>query len=103
MGDVDGVGGDGELRVLRAEVADLRERNAALEAVLDLLDDTVFVKDRGGRYRIVNSAGARRVGRTVEGVVGRDDSELFEPEAARRIAEDDRRIIAEGRRGPSRR
>jgi PAS domain S-box-containing protein len=96
----DGVGRDerwdDEFRALRAEVADLRERNAALEAALELVDDAVFVKDRQGRYRMRNTAGARLLGRSAEEVVGKDDTELFSPEAAGRIVECDRQIIAEG-------
>lgn len=85
-----------ESRSLQGEVAALRERNAILESLLDLVDDAVFVKDRQGRYQIINAAGARLLGRSVEEVVGRDDTELFESEAARRIVEFDRRVIAEG-------
>jgi PAS domain S-box-containing protein len=85
-----------EVRALRAEVAILRERNAALEAVLEVIDDAVYLKDRRGRYRIINSAGARMLGRSAEEVIGRVDSELFAPESARMIMERDRRIMAEG-------
>ncbi len=99
MGDGDGESAAGradEILSLRSEVAALRERNAILEFPLDLVDDVVFVKDLQGRYRIINAAGARLLGKSVEQVVGRDDTELFEAETARRIVQFDRRVIAEG-------
>ncbi|MHB1558450.1 MAG: PAS domain-containing protein [Isosphaeraceae bacterium] len=74
-----------EIRPLRGDVTALRERNAVLQSLLELVDDAVFVKDLRGRYQIINAAGARLLGRSVEEVVDRDDTELFESEAARRI------------------
>jgi PAS domain S-box-containing protein len=87
---------DDEIRLLRSEVAALRGRNAALEAALEQMDEAFFVKDREGRYQAINSAGAGRLGRSPREVVGKVDAELFSPEAARRIVEADRRVIAEG-------
>src|SRR4029077_19173475 len=104
---------------LLAEVQTLRERLAALEraeaerqqaeeslrqslhllqAVTEGNQDAVFAKDREGRYLMINAAGARLIGRAVEEVIGQDDSHLFEPETARRIVEDDRRVLASGER-----
>ena len=66
-----------------------------LRAVIAGIDDAIFAKDRSGRYLLVNSAGARRVGRAVEDILGRDDTELFDPETSRRIRDDDLRIMRE--------
>ena len=85
-----------ELRSLRAENAALRGRNAALEAVVEVIDDAVFVKDERGRYALINAAGARIVGKSVEEVLGKDDTDLFPPETARRIMGVDREIVAGG-------
>jgi PAS domain S-box-containing protein len=85
-----------ELGALRAENDALRARIASLVAVIEVVDDAVFVKGGDGRYRMINSAGARLLGRSRDEVVGKDDTELFEAETAERLMMDDRSIIAEG-------
>src|SRR5262249_28366543 len=67
-----------------------------LRAVIEGTTDAVFVKDRQGRYLMINTAGARFLGRTIAEVLGKDDTELFSPETARAIMEGDRRIMATG-------
>ncbi|MEK7279068.1 MAG: PAS domain S-box protein, partial [Nitrospirota bacterium] len=67
-----------------------------LHTVIEEIVDAIFVKDLRGRYLLINRPGARLIGKTKEEVICRDDSELFVPEAARQIMEDDRRIIDSG-------
>jgi two-component system CheB/CheR fusion protein len=74
-----------------------RFNNDLLRAVVDGLTDSVFVKDARGRYLLINAAGAALLGRTVDDVLGKHDAELFTPETGRRLEEDDRRVMAEGR------
>jgi sigma-B regulation protein RsbU (phosphoserine phosphatase) len=74
----------------------LRRSEALLRAVSEGTTDAVFVKDLRGRYLMINPAGARLLGRSVEEVIGKDDRELFDPDGARRIMEGDRRVIAVG-------
>jgi PAS domain S-box-containing protein len=76
--------------------ASLRQSYDLLRAVTEGTTDAVFVKDRLGRYLMINAAGARFLGRTVAEVIGKDDMELFSPETARSIMEGDRRIMATG-------
>ena len=59
--------------------------------------DAIFVKDLDGRYLFINQAGARNLGTTVEGVLGKRDDELFSPEAAAIIASNEQFILASGR------
>ncbi len=84
-----------ELGALRAENDALRARIASLAAVIEVMDDAVFVKGGDGRYRTINSAGARLLGRSRDEVVGKDDTVLFEAQTAERLMMDDRSIIAE--------
>ncbi len=79
----------------RAEQA-LVESHGLLNAVVEGTADAVFVKDLQGRYLMINSAGARFVGRPVAEVLGKDDRELFSPETARRIMERDLQVMASG-------
>lgn len=67
-----------------------------LQAVTEGINDAVFVKDRDGRYLMINAAGAARAGRTVSNVLGRDDTELFPAETAHRLREEDRCVMREG-------
>src|SRR5262249_34961088 len=76
--------------------ASLRQSYNLLHAVIEGTTDAVFVKDRQGRYLMINTAGARFLGKTVTEVIGKDDTELFSPETARLIMEGDRRIMATG-------
>src|SRR6516164_9824315 len=76
--------------------ASLRQSYDLLRAVTEGTTDAVYVKDRLGRYLMINTAGARFLGKTVAEVLGKDDTELFSPETARVIMEGDRRIMATG-------
>jgi PAS domain S-box-containing protein len=80
----------------RRAAAALRESYGLLRAVVEGVTDAVYVKDAEGRYLLINTAGADLLGRPVETVLGRDDREFFTPGTARRIMEEDRRVMAEG-------
>jgi len=74
----------------------LRENHSLLTAVVEGIPQALFVKDRGGRYLLLNSAGARLVGLEVADVIGRDDTGLFDAETVRRFIEADRRVMETG-------
>ena len=79
----------------RTEESLLQNHNL-LRAVVEGTTDAVFVKDRRGRYVMINRAGARFLGKTIPEVIGRDDSALFPPSEARQVIEDDRSIMESG-------
>ena len=54
------------------------------------------MKDTQGRYLMMNTAGARLLGKSVDEVIGKNDAELFTPETARQISEVDDEIAAAG-------
>jgi two-component system cell cycle sensor histidine kinase/response regulator CckA len=74
----------------------LEGSRAMLAAIIDGTPDAVFVKDRDGRYLLINESGARALGRTVDEVIGRDDHELMEAEAAADIVGRDRAVMESG-------
>jgi two-component system, cell cycle sensor histidine kinase and response regulator CckA len=74
----------------------LRDSRAMLAAIIEGTPDAVFVKDRGGRYLLINESGAAALGRTVDDVLGRDDTELMEPETAAEVMRRDRAVIESG-------
>lgn len=56
----------------------------------------VFVKDREGRYLMVNAVGAANLGQAPEDLVGRTDVEIFPGELGRRLRRTDEEIMATG-------
>ena len=67
-----------------------------LQAVADAAPDLVFVKDLRGRYLFLNAAAARVKGAPIPEVLGRDDTNFFEPEFAARLMATDREIMTSG-------
>ena len=65
-----------------------------LGAIFKDVDHGVFLKSADGRYRFINPAGARMLGRTPEQVVGACDSDLFDSSDVEDLAALDREILA---------
>jgi PAS domain S-box-containing protein len=80
----------------RAEES-LQENYQLMQAVFEGTSDVIYVKDREGRYVMINSAGARVFGRSPEEVIGKKDLELFSPETACPIMERDSQVLASGK------
>jgi PAS domain S-box-containing protein len=76
--------------------AQLRERNALLNSILESTPDFIVVKDREGRHVALNSNIANFFGKPIEEIIGKDDLELLPPDFARKIMAKDRQIMATG-------
>lgn len=74
----------------------LQESHGLLKAVVEGTSDAIFAKGVDGRYLMMNTTGARFLGKTAEQVIGKTDAELFPPEAARAIGEKDREVMESG-------
>ena len=72
---------------------ELQKNLSLLQGITEGTTDAVFVKDLEGRYLMINTAGARFLGRTVKEVLGKVDAELFAPEIGRAIMERDREVM----------
>ncbi|HEY9861012.1 MAG TPA: PAS domain S-box protein [Candidatus Obscuribacterales bacterium] len=79
----------------RSEQA-LQESYSLLERVIEGTADAVFVKDRQGRYKLVNSATARILGRPTAEILGKVDTELMPLEQAIALQKVDRSVIETG-------
>jgi PAS domain S-box-containing protein len=79
----------------RAEQA-LRESHGLLKAVVEGTSDAVFVKDLQGRYLMMNSAGARFLGKSVGEVIGKSDQDMFPADARQAIRERELQVMATG-------
>jgi two-component system cell cycle sensor histidine kinase/response regulator CckA len=75
---------------------ELQKNLSLLQGITEGTTDSVFVKDLRGRYLMINSAGAQLLGRRVEEVIGKDDTELFTPETGREIMAADRKVVESG-------
>ena len=73
------------------------ERNLALlKGITEGTTDAVFVKDLQGKYIMINTAGARFLGRGAPDIIGKSDAELFAPQVGRTIMERDRQVVQSG-------
>jgi hypothetical protein len=78
---------------LLVSTRDLERNLALLRGITEGTTDAIFVKDLQGRYLMMNSAGARILGRSVKEIIGKDDEELFSPETGREIMARDRQVL----------
>ncbi|MBZ0069100.1 MAG: PAS domain S-box protein, partial [Thiobacillus sp.] len=72
---------------------ELKRLHSILNALVEGSTDAIFVKDREGRYLVVNHAMATLIGRPMEAIIGADDSTLFAAESAEHFRADDLRIM----------
>ncbi|HEX5356329.1 MAG TPA: PAS domain S-box protein [Aquabacterium sp.] len=79
----------------RTEAA-LRQSEQLLRSVIEGTTDAIFVKDREGRYLMVNQATSDMTGIPIEQLLGQDDSALFDEASARKIREVDQAIMQSG-------
>ncbi|MFN0021116.1 MAG: PAS domain S-box protein [Pirellulaceae bacterium] len=66
-----------------------------LHAVLDGTTDVIFVKDLAGKYLFINRTGARLLGKSIDEVIGLDDSVFFDSRHVADMRAIDERVAAE--------
>lgn len=74
----------------------LIESHNLLNAIIEGTTDMTFAKDRAGRYLMINSTGARLLGKGVADIIGHDDRTLFPPEVAAELSEKDQIVLTTG-------
>lgn len=85
-----------ELAARKRAQEELRQNLSLLRAVTEGSSDAIFVKDRKGCYQMINTAGARFVGRTPESILGQKDEDLVDAESARVFTASDQQVMASG-------
>lgn len=75
-----------------------RESMLLLQAVIDALDDPIFVKDLEHRWIACNQAGSTLLGVPREGIIGHSDPEYFPPEQVEVFWRIDDQVISSGQR-----
>lgn len=98
-GEIIGVVGVGveETELKNAEKA-LRSNQELLHTVLDTLPQNINVKDKSGRYLMVNRKFAQKLGVSAEEIIGKTLGELklYDEETLARINQASRRVMEEG-------
>ncbi|MBI5015536.1 MAG: PAS domain-containing protein [Deltaproteobacteria bacterium] len=87
----------GSARRYRTLLEGLKDREARLRALAFGTDDLVFVKDRAGRYLLVNPATARLLGVTETEAVGRSVEEFLDPGVAGPLSAHDDQVLKTGK------
>ncbi len=64
-----------------------------LQEVIDNIKGEVFIKDTNGKYLFVNNAYEKDFGVDKNEVIGKDDFFVFSPEVAKKLQENDKRIM----------
>jgi two-component system, cell cycle sensor histidine kinase and response regulator CckA len=72
----------------------LRDSEARLRGIFEAVPDAVFIKDRELRYTFVNPAMERLIGRPPSQAIGRTDPELYPPDVAAGIRDEDVHVLA---------
>jgi diguanylate cyclase (GGDEF)-like protein/PAS domain S-box-containing protein len=78
---------------LEAEIA---KANNLLKAVVEGSAEGIFAKDLGGRYLLINEAGAHSIGKSPQEIIGKKDSELYDQVSAQKLATEDREVLSSG-------
>jgi PAS domain S-box-containing protein len=85
-----------EQEARQSELIAGRERDL-LHALMDNTPDLIYFKDREGLFTRINKAHAEALGLSnPEQAVGRGDADFHEPEFARKLQADERRVIVAG-------
>ncbi len=71
----------------------LSDSLALTKALLEGTPDLIYVKDRDGRYLLVNPSVEKIMGRSSADIIGRTDAEIFPPEIAQALIENDCRVM----------
>ncbi|MHC1755739.1 MAG: PAS domain S-box protein [Methanosarcina sp.] len=82
---------------LRRIENEVRESEAFLRDIMENVSDAIFVKDREARMILANTAYYRLMGKSPEEVLNKTAADFHLPEIARKLAEDDKRVMETGK------
>ena len=82
---------------LRRIENEVRESEAFLRDIMENVSDAIFVKDREARMILANPAYYRLMGESLEEVLNKTVADFHPPEIAKKLAEDDKRVMETGK------
>lgn len=71
----------------------VRERTREISSILEYTPAVVYIKDREGRYTLVNTRFEELLGRPARDILGKSDYELFSREMAQRLRTHDQQVF----------
>jgi len=80
--------------------ARLRAQIALTQAIVTQAPNSIFAKDREGRFTLANRGWSEMSGIPAEKAIGRTVHDLYPAEVARRFAEEDAKLLAQGTAAP---
>lgn len=84
------------VQVQKEAEAEIRRSSDLLSAVAEATTDAFYVKDRQGRYLLLNQSAANLMGRSIEDALGLNDLDLFSLEDGGRLQKADRLVMDSG-------
>ncbi len=84
-------------RYTRGLEKQVQERTREINSILRYTPDVVSIKDRDGRYTLINTCFEEILGRSNDEVSGLSDADLFPAEVARQFRENDLKVLRERR------
>ncbi len=75
---------------------ELRRTRDLLQKLIDISPNLIFVKDRQGRFTLVNETKAKAFGMTVASMIGRTDRDIHLPDKVEKFAREDRQVLEQG-------
>ncbi len=75
----------------------LVQKYRLFQELMDLIPDVVYFKDKNGKLILVNRAHAKGLGLRPEQVVGKTDFDIFPKARAKKMYEDDMKVIKSGK------
>ena len=84
-------------RYTRGLEKQVQERTREITGILRYTPDVVSIKDRDGRYTLINTRFEAILGRSNDEVRGLTDTDLFPPAVARQFRENDLKVVRERR------
>lgn len=82
---------------LRAQQEERLHALQLLDAIADNSEDAIFALDRNNRFILFNNAAARKTGKAVGEIIGRDETALFPAEVAQRHMSQNLQVMESGR------
>jgi PAS domain S-box-containing protein len=90
------IGINRDITELKMSESQLRESENLLRRIIDSCPNLIFMKDRNLRYTMFNPAGSAVLGIPTEEIIGKTDSELFNPDVGRETEQLDRKVMETG-------
>lgn len=84
------------IATVRDRSREASEQNHLLQAIVESSGEAIYVKDRQGRYLMINSAGARVIDKPIHEIIGKSDCDLEWSDRTHFTMVQDRRIMASG-------